>query len=267
MEHGPELLDAGGLEWTEEQAPAVVRFPRNLQGRDFVLGDVHGMFPHLQRLMERVDFDPTVDRIFCVGDLVDRGPRSAAVIDWLAQEWFFSCRGNHEHFAIYSVDPEELDFWVRYNGGAWWLDLSIEQQALYRSAFLRLPLAMEVETDDGVVGVVHADVPPALQWNQFSDFLRVRNEDVLHYALFSRNRIYGINTSRPVSGAGVVRVYCGHTPVREIVQVDNVHFIDTAAVYAAEGYASARLTMVEIQPPTYEQVSESTGDWRGNRMS
>lgn len=235
------------------ETPAVLRFPLNEQGRDFVVGDIHGMFAHLEALLARLGFDPRVDRLFSVGDLVDRGPASRDALRWLSYPWFHACRGNHEQFAIDSVLPEELDYWVQYNGGSWWTHLSLYERRLFREAFLAMPLAMEVETAAGLVGIVHADVPPALTWERFARLLASGQEEVALYALFSRYRIQGgVERPGPVGG-GVVRVYCGHTPVREPVAVDNVHFIDTGAVYVRDGYDDARLTLVEIQPDPHKE--------------
>ena len=60
-------------------------FPKNHEGRDFVVGDLHGMFQTLEALMETVKFDTTIDRLFSVGDLVDRGPESKRVVEFLKQ--------------------------------------------------------------------------------------------------------------------------------------------------------------------------------------
>jgi serine/threonine protein phosphatase 1 len=108
------------------ESEAVLRFPLNDQGRDFVVGDIHGMFQHLTQLLDKIGFDEEHDRLFSVGDLVDRGPESKRALEWLDKPWFYACRGNHEQFAIDSDDPEQLDVWVNYNGGEWWLDLDIE---------------------------------------------------------------------------------------------------------------------------------------------
>jgi serine/threonine protein phosphatase 1 len=228
---------------------AVQRFPRNAVGRDFVVGDIHGMFAQLRLLLARVSFDPRCDRLFSVGDLVDRGPGSQEALQWLRQAWFHACRGNHEQFAIDSVDPAELDHWVRHNGGGWWLDLSLEERRVFRQAFLAMPLAMEVETDSGLVGIVHADVPPGLDWDRFVRLLAAGDEEVRLYALASRRRLQlgEAGLAAPVAGA-VSRVYCGHTPVRGPFALCNVHFLDTGAVYALDGYREARLTAVQIHP-------------------
>ena len=237
---------------------AIVRFALNKDGRDYVVGDIHGMFRQLEELLDNVKFVPERDRLFSVGDLVDRGPDSKEAMRWLAYPWFHACRGNHEQFAIDSTDQEALDFWVRYNGGEWWLELSPDDQQTFRKAFLEMPLAMEVETGAGVVGIVHADIPPMLSWERFTNLLRSGHQEVTLYALFSRDRIHGTRSRKPVEG-DIDRIYCGHTPVRTPVRVDNVIYIDTGACYVYEGYDEASLTMVEIHPKkdqTYQAYSK-----------
>jgi serine/threonine protein phosphatase 1 len=61
------------------------RFARNTQGRDFAVGDIHGCFSKLDAALCQVRFSPVHDRLFAVGDLVDRGPESAQVLEWLDQ--------------------------------------------------------------------------------------------------------------------------------------------------------------------------------------
>ncbi len=64
----------------------------------YALGDIQGCFASFQRLLARMDFDPRRDQLWLVGDLVNRGPESLAVLRWvLAHE---SCvttvLGNHD---------------------------------------------------------------------------------------------------------------------------------------------------------------------------
>ena len=235
----------------------VQRFDRNLSGRDFVVGDIHGMFEHLRRLLNGVEFDQARDRLFSVGDLVDRGPQSDEALDWLDKTWFHACRGNHEQFAIDSEDPEQLELWINHNGGQWWLELDEARQIEFRNRFRAMPLVMEVETVSGNVGIVHADVPPFINWDKFIELLEVNNHDAALYAMWSRNRITGAASTKPVGG-GVDRVYCGHTPTRKTLRIDNVYFIDTGAAYVYEGYLDAHLTMVEIQPTRHKEFKIST---------
>ena len=46
----------------------------------YVVGDLQGCFTPLQRLLDRVAFDPAADVLWLTGDLVNRGPQSLACL-------------------------------------------------------------------------------------------------------------------------------------------------------------------------------------------
>ena len=247
----PPLPDSGA-----QEAQTVAHFETNRLGRDFVVGDIHGMFPHLRVLLAEAGFSADRDRLFSVGDLIDRGPESAQALEWLGRPWFHACRGNHEQFAIDSLDHEELDLWVNCNGGQWWLALAAVEQERFRRVFRRMPLALEIETRTGMVGVIHADVPPLVGWDEFMARLRSGSSEAVLYAIWSRRRVGEPGAGMPIRG--VDRVYCGHTPTRGTLQRGNFHYIDTGAVYVHSGYREARLTMVEIHPRRHVEFSIET---------
>lgn len=67
-----------------------------------MIGDVHGHAEVLARLLERCDFDPDRDRLWLVGDLVNRGPDSPGTLRRVRDlhrrmgERFAAVLGNHD---------------------------------------------------------------------------------------------------------------------------------------------------------------------------
>lgn len=49
----------------------------------YIVGDIQGCYDSLQVLLERVRFDAASDVLWCVGDLVNRGPKSLEVLRFL----------------------------------------------------------------------------------------------------------------------------------------------------------------------------------------
>jgi len=64
----------------------------------YVIGDIHGCFESLQALLATIEFDSRRDRLWLVGDLVARGPRSLEVLRWAVRhdECVTAVLGNHD---------------------------------------------------------------------------------------------------------------------------------------------------------------------------
>ena len=72
----------------------------NTEGKDYIVGDLHGCWDQFQFQLKLVGFDKSKDRMFSVGDLIDRGPDNAKCLDLIHEKWFFPVRGNHEDMMI-----------------------------------------------------------------------------------------------------------------------------------------------------------------------
>lgn len=122
------------------------------EARAFVVGDVHGCFDELTRLLERAALDEQ-DWVIAAGDVIDRGPASVEVLAFLRQRPnTIVISGNHErkhvHSAAGSIDPALSQVITREQFG------DSYEEACEFMAFL--PYAIEL--DDAIV--VHAYLEP-----------------------------------------------------------------------------------------------------------
>ena len=64
----------------------------------YAVGDIQGCYQSLQRLLDQVNFDPAADRLWAVGDLVNRGPESLKTLRFLKSlgSQFTAVLGNHD---------------------------------------------------------------------------------------------------------------------------------------------------------------------------
>lgn len=168
-------------------------FGKNEKGRDFIVGDIHGVYDQLFKLLASVNFDKNIDRLFSVGDLIDRGPKSLEVLALNNEDWFFAILGNHETMLLTGHLAYAKD---------WYNTLTPEDKDKCLTIIKKLPLAIEIETSVGLVGLVHAQVPQKFNdWSQFKQYLNEANLShdmssikdsgkVIRDALWSRKRIY-----------------------------------------------------------------------------
>lgn len=221
-------------------------FEGNTTGRDFIVGDIHGCFPALEELLRNVKFDEAVDRLFSVGDLIDRGFHSAMALDWLRKPFFHAVRANHEQFAIDWKEGTVTDYLWAINGGAWFFDLTDEKQQEFVDAFLDMPFLIEINTGDVRIGIVHAD-PVLSDWDELK--ARIGEERVQTEAIWGRTRI---TAKLDTDVRNVSAIVCGHTITPDVVQLGNVYYIDTGV------FARKKLTMLEIRGEELVQHSVST---------
>ncbi len=64
----------------------------------YAIGDIHGCYDPLQRLLELIHFDPAVDKIWTTGDLVNRGEHSLEILRFFKDlgDQAIAVMGNHD---------------------------------------------------------------------------------------------------------------------------------------------------------------------------
>lgn len=280
-------------------APASGRAPRaaarrrhyraNLAGRDFVVGDLHGCRPLLLTLLQHVGFDTRADRLFSVGDLVDRGPDSLGCLRLLQERCFHAVRGNHEQMMIdWLASQDDGGHWFA-NGGRWvlahWNGDARPEIAAHGRRLADLPLMATVALRDGTrFHVVHAEFPAGAvrseadladpvrvgrlldattRWGERSvlwgrDALEPAAFEALDAATLARLR-RGVIAAAPTPDAGPrARIYCGHTVVRSPLRLGPLVGLDTGAFLAGRGRnAWAGLTLTE---PLTDRFWTATAD-------
>lgn len=131
--------------------------------RRIFIGDVHGHYDGLMQLFEAIA-PSSQDQIYFVGDLIDRGPKSAQVVEFVQHNAYACVRGNHEQLLIDSfpngqLHQPALQAWL-YSGGQYTLSSykSIHQLQEHLHWIVELPLYLDL----GDIWLVHAGVHPRL---------------------------------------------------------------------------------------------------------
>jgi hypothetical protein len=208
----------------------IIKIAENKLGEDHIMGDLHGELKTFNMLLDKLNDH---DRLFMVGDLGDRGKKSAGVYDKIIAinaactaaglpPKIYSIRGNHEDSLLRYINsklfPEGYTDEVKMKitnqllkmGGEWALSLTEDQLKRYKTYIDCLPYIMYVEGERPFI-LAHADLP-------FSDNELARriaenlplNDYELRYCTTARDRGPGIQIAT-LRNAYSTPVYCGHT--------------------------------------------------------
>lgn len=172
-----------------------------------VIGDVHGKYDLLMKLVDKL---PKDSELCFIGDLIDRGPDSKQVVDFVKDNNHRCVRGNHEDMMIRAFVNRGMDnMWMRNGGGAT-LDSFSDNLDLIRDEYLPWLKSLPI-TDT------------------YKDFL-ISHSYALR-GIDTEDDVLMWNRQFPVPKGDFKSVF-GHTPHKEVhVYHDNHWCIDTGAFY------------------------------------
>ncbi|ASV55836.1 Ren protein [Lelliottia jeotgali] len=191
----------------------------------WVVSDIHGCWQQLMDELNQRHFNPYEDLLISVGDLIDRGPDSVKCLQLMHEKWFRAVRGNHEQMALDALGNNDFALWT-INGGIWFSRLS-NPQKLTAIALLEacreLPHIIEILCANGLNVIAHADYPESVY---------VRDKSVSKQrVLWDRSRLSGLMAGRDEGITGADHFWFGHTPLEKRYDFNNLHYIDTGAVF------------------------------------
>ena len=231
--------------------------------RAYVIGDVHGRLDLFEELIDAIERDdlaapPAITTIILLGDLVDRGPDSAGVIDrarrWQAARSVRILAGNHEEMFLESFSNlNMLRHFLKHGGRETVLSYGVDQREYNNCSLEELQDIMHryvPETDRtflqsfeeyltlGDYAFVHAGIHPEvpMEAQTRQDLLWIR-DPFLGYA-----------------GQHSHIVVHGHTIVEKVEERANRIGIDTGA------YRYGRLTALVLEGSKRRYIQAVQGE-------
>lgn len=209
----------------------------NKEGRDLIVGDIHGEFKKLKIALNSIGFDISKDRLFSVGDLCDRGLHSEDLLHWMNYNWFIPVMGNHElmilnHFYGYLDE----DYMKRIKAD-WFISLKKEDKEKIVSYFNRLPIGIEIIKEKSKIGIVHA-MCPVNSWELFKQTISsssIEKREMASKAMWSFTSETEIQYVYDVEA-----IVVGHNTVKDFCIRENTYMLDTGS-----GYRTGKLTLLE----------------------
>lgn len=139
-----------------------------------------------------------------------------------------------------------------FHGGDWILDVSDAMRAQIGETLKRLPLAIEVETSKGNIGIVHADCPT----DDWHDMHTSPTASDIYCCQWSVDRIAN-NYAAPIKN--IRAVIHGHCRLPKAKILGNVYYIDTSG-WPRNGH----LTFIELESLKIHEgprTHDSYPDW------
>ncbi|WP_071189344.1 metallophosphoesterase family protein [Trichormus sp. NMC-1] len=129
--------------------------------RRIIIGDVHGYYQGLMTLLAGIAPTST-DQVYFLGDLIDRGPQSSQVVDFVKQNNYSCLLGNHEQMLLSVLgnkytSNQTMHAWL-YSGGQ--ATINSYQAAQIPQEHIDWFQSLPIYLDLGDVWLTHAGVDP-----------------------------------------------------------------------------------------------------------
>lgn len=91
------------------------------QEKTYVIGDIHGCYKALVKLLDKIDPDPERDTLVFLGDYIDRGPDSRKVVSEVIRlsktfRRLIPLKGNHEEMFLHWLAGRDQDLYLQVGG-------------------------------------------------------------------------------------------------------------------------------------------------------
>lgn len=194
--------------------------------RRLIVGDLHGCADELAEMLFRFQFMPGHDRLFSVGDVTGKGPKTRETLEFLRQFDARITRGNHEQHCL---DAAALSPARRSERQAARLAALGPERDHWLEQFAAWPLYIE-EPD---LIIVHAGLEPGAE-----SLARMRPKVLLHIRTWdgrgdNLNR-QGVDPAWFECVSPSKTVVFGHWAERGLVDLPNFKGLDTGCVYGRE---------------------------------
>ena len=94
--HFPDMQHIGYLDEKYLPRRSRTESEKHKNKRLIFIGDIHGCMDELHALLKKAKFNPKHDHIITAGDMINKGPKTKEVIDFLIKHDASCVRGNHE---------------------------------------------------------------------------------------------------------------------------------------------------------------------------
>lgn len=227
----------------------LARHEPNIEGRDFIVGSLHGSLNMLLALLVEMAFDDTKDRLFCTGNLADHGLDSIGCIHLLREKWFFAVAGDHDEMLLRAATDAAFDWsWWAGNGGLWASGIPREMLLELAELVADMPLAIAVGAGAGRFNIIHGEFYGPDE--SLEDVLENISTDQPVPLSLTRGTELAQGRIDPACQEGLSLTFCGHSVVDQVSRIGSQVYLNTGAYKAARSHEQSAYGLTIVEPTT-----------------